>query len=155
MAENQLIQQNRSDRESTSRATTTRPTSWAPPTLLPDPTPQEGWAFRWIRLSANGQNDAINLSSKLREGWEPVRAEDHPEVHIYADPNSQHKDNIIVGGLMLCKIPAEFMTQRDAWFRQQAESQLSSVDNTYMRESDPRMPLFNERKSSTTFGKGI
>ena len=56
---------------------------------------------------------------------------------------------------MLCKTPVEFTEQRDAYFAQQAENQMNSVDNTYMRDSDPRMPLFKERKSQVTFGKGI
>ena len=155
MAENKLTQQNREERDQGSRVNTARPMTWAPPTLLPDPAPQEGWQFRWIRISTQGQNDPMNLSSKLREGWEPVRAADHPEIQIFIDPTSQFKDNIVVGGLMLCKTPSEMVAQRDAWFRKQAESQMQSVDNNFLRESDPRMPLFNERKTSVTFGKGF
>jgi hypothetical protein len=155
MAENKLTQQNREERDQGSRVNTARPMTWAPPTLLPDPAPQEGWQFRWIRISTQGQNDPSNLSSKLREGWEPCRAQDHPEIQLFVDPASQFKDNIVVGGLMLCKTPSEMVAQRDAWFRKQAESQMQSVDNNFLRESDPRMPLFNERKSSVTFGKGF
>lgn len=155
MAENKLTQQNREERDQGSRANTARPMTWAPPTLLPDPAPQEGWQFRWIRISTQGQNDPSNLSSKLREGWEPCRAQDHPEIQLFVDPASQFKDNIVVGGLMLCKTPSEMVAQRDAWFRKQAESQMQSVDNNFLRESDPRMPLFNERKTSVTFGKGF
>ena len=155
MAENKLTQQTREDRDQGSRANTARPMTWAPPTLLPDPAPQEGWQYRWIRISTQGQNDPSNLSSKLREGWEPCRAQDHPEIQLFVDPASQFKDNIVVGGLMLCKTPSEMVAQRDAWFRKQAESQMQSVDNNFLRESDPRMPLFNERKSSVTFGKGF
>ena len=155
MAENKLTQQNREERDQGSRANTARPMTWTPPTLLPDPAPQEGWEFRWIRISTQGQNDPSNLSSKLREGWEPCRAQDHPEIQLFVDPASQFKDNIVVGGLMLCKTPSEMVAQRDAWFRKQAESQMQSVDNNFLRESDPRMPLFNERKTSVTFGKGF
>ncbi len=155
MAENKLTQQNREERDQGSRASTARPMTWTPPTLLPDPAPQEGWEFRWIRISTQGQNDPSNLSSKLREGWEPVRAVDHPEIQLFVDPASQFKDNVVVGGLMLCKTPSEMVAQRDAWFRRQAESQMQSVDNNFLRESDPRMPLFNERSTKVTFGKGI
>ena len=155
MAENKLTQQNREERDQGSRASTARPMTWTPPTLLPDPAPQEGWEFRWIRISTQGQNDPSNLSSKLREGWEPVRAVDHPEIQLFVDPASQFKDNVVVGGLMLCKTPSEMVAQRDAWFRRQAESQMQSVDNNFLRESDPRMPLFNERTTKVTFGKGI
>lgn len=153
MADNKLLQ-NRDDREVTSRARSERPRSWQPPQLLPDPHPQDGWAFRWVRIATQGQNDPSNISSKLREGWEPVRASDHPEIHIFSDPNSQFKDNVVIGGLMLCKTPTEFVSQRNDWYNRQSESQMSSVDNNFMRENDPRMPLFKDRQSKVTFGKG-
>jgi hypothetical protein len=95
------------------------------------------------------------VSAKFREGWEPVKASEHPEAQVMSDPNSRFKDSIETGGLLLCKIPEEFMAQRDAYFRQQTESQMSSVDNNYMRESDPRMPLFKESKTEVKFGKGL
>jgi hypothetical protein len=155
MAENKLTQQNRADRDQDSRETTARPRTWAPPTLLPDPKPQDGWDFRWIRVATQGQNDPMNLSSKLREGWEPCRAADHPEITVFTDPSSQFKDNIVVGGLMLCKTPSDMVQQRDAWFRKQAEAQMNSVDNNFLRDSDPRMPLFNDRKTQVSFGKGF
>jgi hypothetical protein len=154
MAENKLTQQNRAERDQDSRETTVRTRTWAPPTLLPDPKPQAGWDYRWIRIATQGQNDPMNISSKLREGWEPVRASDHPEIQTYIDPNGQFKDNIVIGGLMLCKTPTEMVEQRDAWFRKQAETQMQSVDNNFLRENDPRMPLFADRKSSVSFGKG-
>jgi hypothetical protein len=126
-----------------------------PPQLLPDPTPEPGYAFRWIRTSTLGKDDPTNLSSKLREGWEPVKASDHPEIRLFGTADGQFPDSVVVGGLMLCKTPVEFTEQRDEYYRQQAETQMNSVDNTYMRESDPRMPLFKERSTKVTFGKGI
>jgi hypothetical protein len=153
MADNKPIQ-NRDDRDLTSRVRTERPRSWAPPTLLPDPTPQEGWAYRWIRVATQGQNDPMNISAKLREGWEPVRAQDHPEIQTFNDQQGQFKDNILIGGLLLCKTPKEFVQQRDDWYRKQSESQMNSIDNNFLRENDPRMPLFKERQSKVTFGSG-
>jgi hypothetical protein len=150
-----MAEQNRDKRELTTRASTTRPTKWLPPQLLPDPTPEEGYAFRWIRVSTLNNADPTNISSKLREGWEPVKASDHPEIHMFGTDDKRFPDSIQVGGLMLCKTPVEFAQQRDAYYQQQAESQMQSVDNTYMRENDPRMPLFKERSSKVTFGKGI
>lgn len=149
-----LNQQNREDRATESREVAERPKQWAPPTLLPDPKPQAGWAYRWIRLSTLGQNDPTNISAKLREGWEPVRAEDHPEVHVYSDDNGRFKDNIVVGGLMLCKTPTEFVKQRDAYYQKQTDGQMNSIDSHFMRENNPKMPLFKERRSEVSFGKG-
>jgi len=145
---------NRINRESETRTTYERPTAWAQPDLLPEPDKQAGFSYRWIRVSTLNQADPRNLSGKLREGWEPVGIEEQPQFQLLVDPNSRFKDNIEIGGLLLCKTPDEFVIQRNTHYQKQAENQMEAVDSTLMRQSDPRMPLFKERSSSTTFGKG-
>jgi len=145
----------RPSRDLDTREIMERPKHWMPPQLLPDPNPEPGFAFRWIRISTLNKADATNLSSKLREGWEPVKASDHPEIRVFGTTHGQFPDSVEVGGLLLCKTPVEFTEQRDAYYRQQAEAQMQSVDNTFMRDNDPRMPMFKERSSKVTFGKGI
>jgi hypothetical protein len=126
-----------------------------PPSLLPDPNPEPGYVYRWIRLSTLGTDDPSNISSKLREGYEPVKASDHPEVQVFgSEIKGRFSDTIQVGGLMLCKIPAEFAEQRNEFYRRQAEGQMESVDNAFMRENNPKMPLFRERQSQVKFGRG-
>lgn len=148
MAENRLA------RELETRAETERPKTWQPASALPEPDKQPGYAYRWVRVSTMSQADPKNISSKLREGWEPVRLEEQPKFRMVVDPNSRFKDNVEVAGLLLCKIPEEFMSQRKEYFSRQTNAQLDSVDNSFMRENDPRMPLFKERKSTASFGKG-
>ena len=145
---------NRITRELESRDVTERPKQWQLPELLPEPDKQAGYSYRWIRVSTLNAADPRNLSAKLREGWEPVRLEEQPKFQLLADPNSRFKDNIEIGGLLLCKTPTELVQQRNAYFANQAQNQTEAVDNNLMRQSDPRMPLFNERKSSTSFGNG-
>jgi hypothetical protein len=144
-----------SNRELETRAVFQRPTKWMPAQLLPEPNPEDGYAFRWIRLSTLGASDATNVSSKLREGWEPVKASAHPEIMLMGGEKSRFDDSIEVGGLLLCKIPTEFIRQRDAYYTQQSDNQMASVDNSFMRDSDPRMPLFKERSTKVSFGKGL
>ena len=148
MAENKL------NRDVSTREFGERPTQWKQAELLPEPDKQAGYAYRWIRTSTLNQADPRNLSSKLREGWEPVGIEEQPMFQMLVDPNSRYKDNIEISGLLLCKTPDEFVAQRNAFYRNQAENQMEAVDNSLMRQSDPRMPLFKESKSTTTFGKG-
>lgn len=143
----------RLDRELDSREAVARPASkWAPPELLPTPNDREGWVHRWVRTSILGVADPMNISGKRREGFEPVKAEDYPELMSHASIDGQFKGSIEIGGLVLCRAPKEFMEQRAAHYARLAEAQMESVDNTYMRENDPRMPLFKERTTKVTFG---
>ncbi len=145
---------NRTQREVDTRATSERPKQWAPAELLPEPDKQAGYSYRWIRTSTLGKEDPRNLSGKLREGWEPVRIEEQPKFQLLVDPNSRYKDNIEIGGLLLCKTPEEFVEQRNTHYARQANAQMEAVDNNLMSQSDPRMPLFKEKKSTVSFGKG-
>jgi hypothetical protein len=149
-----MVTETRLTRNLESREKNTRKQSWAPPELLPAPNPEPGYKFRWVRVSTLNSPDPINISAKRREGWEPVKASEHPELQFHIDPESNSKDVVVIGGLMLCKTPEEFVEQRNTYYQKQANDQMNAVDNNLMRQSDPRMPLFNERKSSTTFGSG-
>ena len=146
--------ENRLQCEFQNRTQTERPKSWQPASTLPEPDKEPGYSYRWVRVSTLSQADPRNISAKLREGWEPVRIEEQPKFQMLIDPNSRFKDNIEVAGLLLCKAPEEFMDQRKEHFSKKNRDQMESVDNNFMRENDPRMPLFRERKSTTSFGNG-
>jgi len=145
---------NRTNRELATREKTERKKSWQRPEILPTPNKDDGFEYRWIRLAIQGQDDPTNVSSKLREGWEPVKASDHPEIVLASVENDRFKDNVVMGGLMLCRAPTELVEERNAYYKEQTDSQIRSVDNNLMRENDPRMPLFHDRKSQVSFGKG-
>ena len=146
--------ENRINREATTREKVVRKRAWTRPEVLPSPNPEPGYAFRWVRVATQGQVDPTNVSSKLREGWDPLKASDHPEITVVSIENEKFKDNVVIGGLMLCKAPQELVNERTDHFKQQTDGQIQSVDNNLMRENDPRMPLFHDRKSKVTFGKG-
>jgi hypothetical protein len=150
MAENRLA------RELQARTTEVRSSdSWIEPDLLPLPAPQAGKRFRWIRVSIMGQADPMNISRQLRGGWEPVKGADHPEMMVYSEPTGRFKDNIENGGLLLCVMPEAKAKSREEQQNFKSKAQVEAVDNSFMKTNDPRMPLFNERKSTTTFGSGI
>jgi hypothetical protein len=149
------IDTSRLDRQLDIRATFERPQQWMPADLLPEPDKQPGYDYRWVRISTLNVTDHRNITGKLREGWEPVSVEEQPKFRLLVDPNSRFKDTIEIGGLLLCKTPIEFTRQRNAHFQRQTNAQTEAVDNSFMRQSDARMPLFREGKSSTSFGKGF
>ena len=150
-----MAEQNRMNRALETREKEARPvTKWAPAELLPYVDEEPGYAMRWIRTSMGGVGDAKNISAKLREGWEPVKASEHPEIRLMGGQANRFPDSIEIGGLLLCKTPTDFVSQRTQHFANQTQAQTDAVDNSFMRQSDARMPLFQERKSSSSFGKG-
>lgn len=146
--------QDRSSRDEAAREKSLRPTAWRPPEALPSPDSRPGWVHRYIRMSTMGVADPSNVSSKLREGYEPCKAEEYPELMMHASTEGRFKGGIEVGGLLLCRIPEEFLKQRAEYYSKQNKAQMDSVDNNFLRESDPRMPLFAEKRSKVTFGSG-
>jgi hypothetical protein len=146
--------QNRLARELDTRAEMQRPTSWQAPETLPSPNPRPGISHRWVRTSMVGHSDVQNISSKLREGYEPCKAEDYPEMMMHASTEGRFKGNIEVGGLVLCSIPSEFLVQRDAHFAGINKATMESVDNNFMKDNDPRMSKFSEKSTKVTFGSG-
>ena len=145
--------QNRNPRDLVSREKSARMV-YVPPSNLPDPTPEPGYVYRWIATHVMGEAQNINVSNKMREGWEPVKAVDHPELMLQGNEKT---GNVEIGGLMLCKMPRELAQSRDEYYAKQARAQMESVDNTFMRNNDPRMPLFSDRKSTSSrggFGSG-
>jgi len=150
----QSTKQTRAPREADSRTVSYRPQSWRAPDALPNPDHRPGWKHRWVRLSTLGEADPGNISSKLREGYEPCKAEEYPELMMHATTEGRFQGGIEMGGLLLCRIPEEFMEQRAEHYANQNKAQVNSVDNNFLRDSDPRMPLFSEKQTKVTFGSG-
>ena len=141
----------RSNRDTKSRDKSAR-TVYVPPSNLPDPTPDPDYEFRWVATHVLGQPLANNVSLQMRDGYEPVKAVDHPELALFGNNAS---GNVEIGGLMLCKAPKERIQARSEYYNKQAQNQMDSVDNHFMRNNDPRMPLFADRKSTSSRGQGF
>lgn len=131
--------ENRTNRDLVSREKSARAV-YVPPTNLPDPTPEPGYVYRWVATHVLGQSEVTNVSRRMREGWEPVKAADHPELMLMGNEKT---GNVEIGGLMLCKIAKEKAEARDDYYNQQAQNQMESVDNSFMRQNDSRMPLLS------------
>jgi len=143
----------RTPRSETAKTKTARVQTWKPPSTLDAPPPPPGYAHRWIRIEANGFDDRKNLSARLREGFELVRAEEYPDWDLPTVQDGKHAGVIAVGGLVLARIPKELVEQRNAYYRRMSSDQITAVDNDLMRENNPNMPIQKpERQSRVTFG---
>jgi len=154
MEQQEQVRQKREGRNMETREAFARPAMWRPPEALPMPDDRPGWIHRYVRISTLGTADPSNISSKLREGYEPVKAEDYPELMMHASTEGRFKGGIEVGGLLLCRIPEEFMNQRAQYYERQNQAQMDSVDQSFMRENHPLMRKFSERDTRVTFGSG-
>lgn len=143
----------RAPRSLENRERSSRRQSWAPPQLLPDPIPQDGYVFKWVRsVYDRVRDDKANFQKRRREGWEPVRAEDHPELMM--DLGVEQTSGLVeTGGLVLCKMPEEFAQQRNAYYQDHANQQLEAAENSALRDNDERMRKFHEKRKQVVFGK--
>tara|TARA_R100000781_G_scaffold8157_1_gene7548 strand:+ start:307 stop:699 length:393 start_codon:yes stop_codon:yes gene_type:complete len=123
--------------------------------MLDAPEAPPGYKHRWLRAEVRGHDDKANMSKRIREGFEPVRAEDYPEFDSPTIDDGKHAGTIGVGGLVLAKVPEETVEERTDYFRQRSQEQLQGVDNDLLRDSDPRMPISKrdiQRNSKVEFG---
>ena len=140
-------------RSNKTREKTSRRKPWAPPSRLEAPSPPDGYKHRWIRTHTRGQEDNMNVQSRLREGYEPVRADEYSEDSSYVSlEEGKHKGVIGNGGLMLTRVPEETAQERTAYFRDRTRDQMTAVDQDLMKEEHPSMPIHKNRKSTVTFG---
>jgi hypothetical protein len=142
----------RTPRKSASRETETRRKPWAPPSHLSAPDAPEGFVHRWIRVSMRGEEDKMNVNSKLREGWEPVRKDEYPNYEAPTIDAGRYEGVIGQGGLMLCRMPEQTAHERNEYYGGRTREQMTAVDQDLMKEQHPSMPIHNDRRSRVTFG---
>ena len=143
----------RTSRETATREKTERVPEWKPPSALDAPEAPIGYKHRWIRESVMDYDDRNNVHKKRREGWELVRADEHPEFDAPVIDEGKNAGCIGVGGLILARIPEEIVEQRNSHYNRVAQTQMDAVDRDWMSENNPAMPKQKpQRKSSVTFG---
>jgi hypothetical protein len=141
---------NKTPRSASTRDKEARKKHWQLPST---PEPPEGFKFRWIRESVRGYEDNKNVISRLRQGYELVRADEYPDFDFPSEAEGKHAGIVSVGGLLLAKVPVEIAKERNEYYSQLANDQQDAVDNDLLKEQHPSMPINKpERKTRVTFG---
>ncbi len=144
---------NKTSRASQDRSKTERPKVWVPPSSLDAPPAPDGFRYRWIRAESIGFQDTKNISGRLREGYELVRAEEVENSSDYPVlDEGKYKGVIGVGGLLLAKVPEEIAKQRQEYMTNRHQQRDEAINNDLMKEQDQRMPINVDRQSRVTFG---
>jgi hypothetical protein len=142
----------RTPRTADTREKETRRKPWAPPSVLDAPAAPEGYKHRWIRASIRGEEDKGNVFNRLRQGYEPVRAEEHPEYQAPTIEDGKHAGVIGNGGLILTRVPVETAQERTDYYGNRTREQMTAVDQDLMKEQHPSMPINQSRQSRVSFG---
>jgi len=148
-----MEKENKTSRANQTRSKSERPKVWVPPSSLDAPPAPDGFRYRWIRAEVQGFQDTTNVTSRQREGYELVRAEEVENASDYPVlDEGRYKGVIGVGGLLLAKVPVEIAKQRQEYMTKRHEERSEAVANDLMKEQDSRMPINVERQSRVTFG---
>ena len=148
-----MEKENKTSRANQTRSKSERPKVWVPPSSLDAPPAPDGFRYRWIRAEVQGFQDTTNITSRVREGYELVRAEEVENASDYPVlDEGRYKGVIGVGGLLLAKVPVEIAKQRQEYMTKRHEERSEAVSNDLMREQDSRMPINVDRQSRVTFG---
>ena len=140
-------------RANQTRSKTERPKVWVPPSSLDAPPAPDGFRYRWIRAESVGFQDTKNVTGRIREGYELVRAEEVQNASDYpVVDDGKYKGVIGVGGLLLAKVPVEIAKQRQEYMANRHKDRSEAVENDLMKEQDQRMPINVDRQSRVTVG---
>lgn len=142
----------RTPRESATRENNSRRKPWTPPSVLDAPPAPEGYKHRWVRASIRGEEDKGNVYNRLRQGYEPVRADEHPGYQAPTIEDGKHAGVIGNGGLILTRVPIETAQERTAYYGGRTREQMEAVDQDLMKEQHPSMPINQQRQSRVSFG---
>ena len=142
----------RTSRASQTREKTSQKKVWTPPSALDAPPAPTGFRHRWVRAETLGFNDTKNVSQRLRQGYELVRADQYPDSDFPQVEDGKYSGVIGVGGLVLTRVPEEIAEQRARYYAAQSAEQVEAMDNDLMKEQHSSMPINVDRQSRVTFG---
>ena len=143
---------NKTSRASQTREKTAQKKVWTPPSSLDAPPAPTGFRHRWVRAETLGFNDTKNVSGRIRQGYELVRADEYPEADYPIVEDGKYAGVIGVGGLVLTRVPEEIAKQRQEYYAKQGMEQVEALDNDLMKEQHQSMPINIDRQSRVTFG---
>lgn len=117
----------------------------------------EGFGTRWIRVSVEGKPDPVNVMTRLREGYEFVRADEAPEWE--GVPNQEygkHGNLIVIGDLALAKMPLDISASRTRQMQEKTQALTDAINRQLSenRQLNRAMPISNKGSSSKVFSGG-
>ena len=146
-----------SETRTSTRDEQSRPdTAWKPPSLLDAPEPRPGYTQRWIATSIQGKETPDNVYKRMREGWEPRKADTVKEKLFPTINHGQWAGSIGIEGMLLCEMPVEKHRQmKDYYHNRSVEANESIAGDLEALGRKTGQPIYQDRKSSMSRGRDV
>ena len=115
----------------------------------------QGMVLRWIRIQIRGNDDYQNVGKRQRDGWVFVTPDEVPELSTSSivKENGRYAGTVVRGDVALAKMPEGRAIARREHYENKANELMNAVNSQLMSNSDSRMPIYNNSKSTVTRGK--
>ena len=131
-------------------------TAWKPPSLLDAPEPRPGYTQRWIATSIQGKETRDNVYKRMREGWEPRKADSVKDPLFPTINHGQWAGSIGIEGMLLCEMPKEkHRAMKEYYHNRSVEANESVAGDLEALGRNNGQPIYQERKSSSSRGRDL
>lgn len=131
-------------------------TAWKPPSLLDAPEPRPGHTQRWIATSIQGRETPDNVYKRMREGWNPRKADTVKDSLFPTINHGQWAGSIGIEGMLLCEMPVEKHRQMKNYYNNKSvEANQSVAGDLDALGRKTGQPIYQERKSTSSRGRDI
>ena len=114
----------------------------------------QGMVLRWIRIQLRGADDYQNVGKRIRDGWVFVTPDEVPELSISSivKEEGRYAGTVVRGDVALAKMPEGRAIARREHYENKANELMNAVNSQLMSNSDSRMPIYNNSKSTVSRG---
>ena len=131
-------------------------TAWKPPSLLDAPEPRPGHTQRWIATSIQGRETPDNVYKRMREGWNPRKADTVKDSLFPTINHGQWAGSIGIEGMLLCEMPIEKHRQMKNYYNNKSvEANQSVAGDLDALGRKTGQPIYQERKSTSSHGRDL
>ena len=131
-------------------------TAWKPPSLLDAPEPRPGYTQRWIATSIQGRDTPDNVFKRMREGWNPRKADSVKDKLFPTINHGQWSGSIGIEGMLLCEMPTEKHRQMKNYYNNKSvEANQSVAGDLDALGRKTGQPIYQERKSTSSRGRDL
>jgi hypothetical protein len=123
---------------------------------LDAPEARPGYVQRWVATSIQGKDTPDNVYKRMREGWEPRKAETVKSKLFPTINHGQWQGCTGIEGMLLCEMPKERHLAMKQYYLnkngEQNESVAGDLDALGRRNG---LPIHQDRRSETSRGRNL